>query len=486
MPDSAHLGRILIIDDQPTTRYVFRRILSKAGYSVEEAANGAEGLKKAMFLPDLIIADVNLPDMMGYDVCRRLKANPVSASIPVLQISASFVSDESKVQALEGGADSYLIQPVEPSVLIAQVQALLRLRKAEALSHLSALQWQTTFNSLTDGLAVADSQGQLVRVNRAFLGFLQLVHSDTEGSTLADVFQSRFGFPFESFIERSALGEPVELAFASSWFRARYDHILSADLGNSGGILLITDITDQKKLQETLKMSERLAATGRLAHTIAHEINNPLEALSNLLYIVQQNTALDPETHSYIRQASDELQRMSQITKQILAYHRESKHPVPVNAGDLLDGVVSMFRAATLSNRIECSTSFRSSRVICVHPGEMRQTFGNLIANALDAMGQGGGKLIVRSFDTIDALTLKRGVRIVICDSGGGIAATARSHIFDAFYTTKELKGSGIGLWLTAEAIAKHHGRIRVRSRTTGPYHGTIFDVFLPEHVPSA
>ncbi len=166
--------RILVIDDQETTRYVFRRVLTRAGYSVEEAENGEEGLAKAMFLPDLIIADVNLPDMLGYDVCRRIKANALSASIPILQISASFISDESKVQALEGGADSYLIQPVEPTVLLAQVQALLRLRKAEALSHLSALQWKTTFDALSDGLALADADGTVVRVNRAFLHLLRL------------------------------------------------------------------------------------------------------------------------------------------------------------------------------------------------------------------------------------------------------------------------------------------------------------------------
>ena len=137
--------RILIIDDQEQTRYIFRHILTRAGYSIAEAENGTQGLAMAMSLPDLIISDVNLPDMLGYDVCRRLRSNPLTASIPVLQISASFVSDESKVQALEGGADSYLTQPVEPTVLLAQVSALLRLRRAETLSNLSSRQWQTTF-----------------------------------------------------------------------------------------------------------------------------------------------------------------------------------------------------------------------------------------------------------------------------------------------------------------------------------------------------
>src|ERR1700761_2016435 len=135
MPEQRNpAARILVIDDQEQTRYVFRRILNRAGYEVDEAATGSEGLTKASSTPDPIIADVNLPDMLGYDLCRRLKSDPMTARTPVLQISASFISDESKAQALQGGADSYLVQPVEPAVLLAQVTALLRLRKAESLS----------------------------------------------------------------------------------------------------------------------------------------------------------------------------------------------------------------------------------------------------------------------------------------------------------------------------------------------------------------
>lgn len=475
-------GRILVIDDQEMTRYVFRRILVKAGYAVEEAKTGAEGLAKSLTAPDLIISDVRLPDMLGYEVCRRVKSNPTTANIPVLQISASFVSDESKVQALEGGADSYLVQPIEPPVLLAQVQALLRMRKAEALSHLSALQWQSTFNSLSDGLAVTDSAGRLARVNQSFLRLLDFLHSDIEEKPLAEVFQSRFGLRFAEFVESTRSGESAELSCGHHWFRVRFDHIRQDTGPETSGVLLITDITDQKKLQETLKMSERLAATGRLAHTIAHEINNPLEALSNLLYLVETTGSLNTRTAAYVQQASLELERVSQITKQMLSYHRDSKQPVPLYAGELLEGVLSMFRTAMLSNRIDLTNRFDASRKIFVHPGEMRQAFGNLIANAIDAMNGTGGEIRVRCIDATDFRSQRRGVRIIVSDSGGGIPATVRARIFEAFYTTKELKGSGIGLWLTSEVIAKHGGRIRVRSRTEGPRRGTIFDVFLPEH----
>lgn len=480
MADPQPRAHILVIDDQERTRYIFRRILSRAGYAVEEAGTGGEGLTKALSEPDVIISDVNLPDMLGYDLSRRLKADPVTAGIPVLQISASFTSDESKAQALQGGADSYLVQPVEPAVLLAQIQALLRLKKAEALSSLSARQWQTTFDSLSDGLALIGPDGLLIRANQAFLRMLDATYSEIEGQAIETVFESAFALPFNEYLARTKNGTPVELSCRESWFRIRYDAVQQDTPGTSGSILLLTDVTEHKKLQELLKMSERLAATGRLAHIIAHEINNPLEAMANLLYLVEQNPLLDETGKSYLAQASLELQRISQITKQILAYHRESKQPVAMRAEEVLEGVLEMFRSRMISAGVELEKQIDCSRVIFVYPGEMRQAFGNMIANALDAMERGGGYLRVRCFSSSDPATQRKGVRFVFSDSGSGIPEHVHPHIFGAFFTTKEAKGSGIGLWLTSEIVAKHNGRMRVRSRTSGRNRGTLFDIFLP------
>jgi len=480
MSKPADGARILVIDDQVTTRYVFWRILTGAGYQVVEAETGADGLMKAMQMPDVIIADVNLPDMLGYDLVRRIRSNPSTSSIPVLQVSASFISNESKVQGLEGGADSYLTQPVEPTVLLAQIQALLRMRRAEALSHLSSWQWQTTFDALSDGLAVADSAGILVRVNRAFLQLLNLKYSEAQGKPLARVFESKFGIALDRLIETSETVQPMELSFGGLQFRARYDRILLDPLQDGGAILLLTDITHLRKLQETLKMTERLAATGRLAHIIAHEINNPLEALANLLYLVDADVALSAGSRGFVRQSLSELERISKITKQILAYHRESKQPIVARAQELVEGVLSMLYPAMIANQIELRSRFAGSRCVRVLPGEIRQAFGNLVSNAVDAMG--GGTLRVSCFDAIDYPSERKGVRFLFSDTGSGIASETLSNIFDAFFTTKGMKGSGIGLWLTSEIIAKHGGRIRVRSRTEGPYRGSLFDIFLPEY----
>jgi two-component system, NtrC family, sensor kinase len=476
-------GRILIIDDQEPTRYVFRHSLSRAGFDVEEAETGTDGLLRAMAEPDLIICDVNLPDMLGYDVCKRLKSNPVTFSIPVLQISASFVSDESKVQALEGGADSYLTQPVEPTVLIAQVNALLRLRRAESIANLSARQWQTTFDSLSDGVALLNFERTIVRTNRTFRDMLGLMASETERAQLDGIFLNRFGISFAECQSRFSSGTPVELPSGNRWFRLRQNAIESDPQEESGSVLLITEITAQRKLQETLKFNERLAATGRLAHVIAHEINNPLEAMSNLLFLAECSSTATSETHSYVQQASVQLLRISEITKQVLAYHRESKDPVATRADEVLDNVLAMYRSHLMGRRVALEAKLNCSSEIFVRPGELRQVFGNLISNALDAIGPGGGTLRVRCFNVTDQRTKRKGVRIFFSDSGSGIADELLPNIFDAFFTTKGTEGSGVGLWLSVDLLTKQDGYLRVRTRTAGPYRGTLFSIFLPLHV---
>ncbi|SEB86132.1 PAS domain S-box-containing protein [Terriglobus roseus] len=481
MSNDRGVGRILLIDDQESTRYIFHRILSRAGYVVDEAQTGREGLAKAMMLPDLVICDVNLPDMLGYDVSRRLKSNPLTLNIPVLQVSAAFFSDESRVQALDGGADSYLTQPVDPTVLVAQVNALLRMRRAESLSSLSALQWKTTFDALSDGVALANADGVLVRVNSTFLSLMDMVSSDAEGKSLAVIFEEKFGQPFAEFLREAGSGAPAEMVYRDRWLRVRYDRILNDANVESGLILLIADITDQKKLQETLKLSERLAATGRLAHVIAHEINNPLEAMQNLLYLAQMETTPPGDVEAYLHQASEELTRISQITKQVLAYHRGSPQPVLTRSDEILESVLALFRTMFIHGRVELEMKTDCNIPVMLHPGEIRQVLSNIVSNALDAMGGGHGcRLQTRCITSTEEGTGRRGVRFLFSDNGPGIPTEVLPRIFEAFYTTKDSKGSGVGLWLSAEVIGKHRGSVRVRTRTGGKYHGTLFDVFLP------
>jgi signal transduction histidine kinase len=289
-----------------------------------------------------------------------------------------------------------------------------------------------------------------------------------------------FEITFDQFLANLGAGTSVELGFQNRWFRLRHNPIESAPGDENGSILLLTEITDQKKLQETLKFSERLAATGRLAHVIAHEINNPLEALSNLLYLAERALPATDETHGYVEQASKELERISRITKQVLAFHRESKEPLVTRADEILEGVLAIFRAHIMASKVHLNVHLNSSSQIFVHPGELRQVFSNLISNALEAIGQGGGTLGVRCVNTIDLRSNRKGIRFIFSDSGLGIPDDLLPNIFEAFFTTKGLKGSGVGLWLSSEILKRHDGYIRIRTRTEGRYRGTLFSVFLP------
>jgi signal transduction histidine kinase len=312
---------------------------------------------------------------------------------------------------------------------------------------------------------------------------LGLVTSETEGQQITDILLGKFAISFDEFQSKFKGGVPVELSNGNRWFRLRQNLIEADPQEDSGSVLLITEITAQRKLQESLKFNERLAATGRLAHVIAHEINNPLEAMSNLLFLAERSSAGTSETHGYVAQASSELLRISEITKQVLAYHRESKEPIVTRADEVLDNVLAMYRSHLMGSRVTLEAKLNCSSEIFVRPGELRQVFGNLISNALDAIGPSGGTLRVRCFNVTDQATKRKGVRFFFSDSGSGIADDLLPSIFDAFFTTKGTEGSGVGLWLSADLLNKQDGNLRVRTRTAGPYRGSLFSIFLPLHV---
>src|SRR5579872_286809 len=279
---------ILVIDDREENRYITARILRRSGFQVIEGRSGSDALSLSQQNPDLIVLDIRLPDMSGYDACKRLKANPATRSIPILHLSATFVSAESKVMSLEGGADAYLTQPVEPPVLVATVKALLRLGKAEALSRLSARQWQATFDSLSEGIGLLDTDGCIQRCNRAMAELLRKRYSEIEGAKVSPLLQTALGLHHQLSVSDSAQSFETESA-GRRWFRVSLNPIFEHDEQLAGGIFILAEITDRKRAEESLRVNEQLAATGRLAHSIAHEINNPLEALTNLIYLLGTN-----------------------------------------------------------------------------------------------------------------------------------------------------------------------------------------------------
>ncbi len=478
MRDEAR-ATILVVDDREENRYIVSRTLLAAGYSVVQARTGQEALAKASDLPDLVLLDIRLPDMTGYDVCNRIKANPTTRGIPVVHLSASFITSESKVMSLEGGADAYLTQPVEPPVLLATVKALLRLRKAEAMSRLSARQWQVTFDSLSEAIGLLDERGRIQRCNRAMSELTGRRYSEIEGKTLREILAESLRItvpPTDNDMSRRR----VEVESPDQrWFVISTDQIVDQDGLPSGNIFVVSDVTDTKRAEEALKMSERLAATGRLAHSIAHEINNPLEAVVNLLYLMDHSPDV-AEIKSYIAQATAEIARVSRITKHTLAFHREAPSPIDLNVGELVDSVVSLYGPQLASRNISIRREYDKNTAIVGLPSALQQAIANFLSNAIDASKQ-GGEITLRVSQSREWRNSQRdGVRILVADHGRGIPNDVRKRIFDAFFTTKGTKGSGLGLWLSLGIVHKHGGHVHLRSSVTPAHSGTCFSIFLP------
>ncbi|MBW4037378.1 MAG: response regulator [Acidobacteria bacterium] len=466
---------ILLVDDRPANRYSVAHALKRAGYTVVEAETGQEGLDLAKQLPSAIILSVKLPDIIGYEVCRRLKANPRTGHIPVLQLSAAFVDNESRVYALESGADAYLTQPVEPNVLIATIKSLVKLHEAESIAKLSAAQWQATFDALSEGVAVLGPNSIIERCNRALSELLELPYAEIEGKRIGELLDGSLNMLLSGENKTGV----QEITWGSRYLRARIEPV-DIDGTMIGGIFILADLTFQKMTERTALLNERLVATGRIAHTIAHEINNPLEAITNLLYLLGTQQSSATEVSLYLSMAEAELARVSRIAKQILSFHRESPQRIQVELTPLIEDVLALNNREITEKHLRVDTICTTPLTAEVFPAQLRQVLSNIIRNAIEAAAPRGHLVIKISRAAMTQTLTEPGVRISIADDGVGIARENLPNVFDAFFTTKPVKGAGIGLWLASTIIQEHRGRIRIRSSDKPGHSGTVVSVHLP------
>lgn len=243
-----------------------------------------------------------------------------------------------------------------------------------------------------------------------------------------------------------------------------------------GRSLIARDISAEKQSEEAIRRSEKLATAGRLAASIAHEINNPLEAVLNLLYLARH----DPnQSVKYLTMAEHEVVRVAQIAQQTLGFVRDANTPSLVDPAAIMDEILQLYSRKLDRRQIRVSRRYRNQLHIEGYSGELRQLLANLVVNAIDAM-ENKGYLHVRVTTCRECAGGRDGVRITIADDGGGIKRNDLQHIFEPFYTTKKETGTGLGLWVSRGIVEKHRGWIRVRSRTLGQHTGTVFVIFLP------
>jgi signal transduction histidine kinase len=268
---------------------------------------------------------------------------------------------------------------------------------------------------------------------------------------------------------------PLELRYLDFVYQPKRE----PDGSVSGIIILGVDVTDAKRSEQLLLRSEKLNAVGRLASSIAHEINNPLESVTNLIFLAQ-SAAVSPKTKEYLATAEIELRRVSAIANQTLQFHRQSTNPGPVTVTSLIDATLPLYQSRIANARVQIERRDRARRPVTCLDGEIRQVLSNLIGNAIDAMSQKDRRLLIRSREGTDWRTGRRGVTLTIADTGSGMSADTISRIFEPFFTTKGNKGTGLGLWISREIIERHRGSLKVKSRDAAHCSGTVFTLFLP------
>ena len=367
-------------------------------------------------------------------------------------------------------------------------------RRAEELFQ-SEQQLRTTLDSIGDGVITCDAAGRIQMMNPVARELTGWGLSEARGQPLEKVFH------IVSEVTRETVETPVAkvkrlnriVGMANHPILIRKDgtELNVADSGapirdqkgeTRGIVLVFRDITIERKTQDALMANEKLAVAGRLAATIAHEIHNPLDSVSNLLYLMR-NGASKEESIQFMDMAEQELARVTQISRAMLGLYRESKAPVVVDLKEMLYEILLLLERRLIDLGVTVSTDMPKLVSVAAFPAELRQVFTNLITNAAEAAGPGG---VVKVSITADSVSLDTtgkkkltGATVTISDNGPGIPDDVQANLFQPFFTTKGERGTGLGLWISRGIVNKHGGTISLESATDETEHGTVVSVFL-------
>lgn len=483
--------RILVVDDTEANRYAVARHLRKAGYMVLEAPEGRTAL--AMIQedpPDLLIVDIRMPGLDGFEVVRRLRADPRTAHLPVLHVSASFTDPASQAAGLDSGADGYLTHPVEPLVLLASVRALLRARAAERDAKAAEAAWRATFEAIGDGVCVVDASGRVLRYNAALEAIVGA--RDLQGRRLPELMPGIVAVPDPPFLVaadgRALAG--TELAAEGRRLLVSCRSMPEPDGSARRAVCVMTDVTRQRAAEARLQQAQRLEAAGQLAGGIAHEINNMMTVVLGLSEFMVRSGELSEGHQRDMSEISKAANRAAEMARQLLAFtRRQVLHPTLLDLNSTLAAMGRLMRQLMGASREVVFHLSPDAGLVYADQGQLEQVLLNLALNARDAMPRGGRFSITTSLERLGpefaaqhpGIEIRHGeyALITVADTGSGMDAETLERAFEPFYTTKPVgEGSGLGLATVYGIIKQSNGYVWAESEPGG---GTRFHVYLPQ-----
>jgi two-component system sporulation sensor kinase C len=446
---------------------------------------------------ELIVADEVAARLVGETLERREEqVEGVNPAVIAVRTRGTAVQGAGPV-TLDGREHEFegvLTLPQEPGATVAQLGLFLYAHRAYARRYENALEElhlnRRIFRSVTSGISVANATMEdmpLVYVNPAFEVMTGYSLEEVRGLNCRFLQNGENDQPGLTLIREALKAEREVVAVIRNYRKdgtAFWNELALSPIRNRDGQLthvvgIQMDVTARVEFEAALRESEKLAAVGRLAASIAHEINNPLESVMNLLYLARE-AADEGAMRDYIGQADKELQRVAQITSQSLRFYKQSTKPQAVRCADLLEGVLDVYHGRLLNAHVKLEVRERMAESIVCLESEIRQVLSNLVRNAIDAMMGTGGRLLVRSREATEWKHGVRGVMLTVADTGTGISAETKAKMYTAFFTTKGIGGTGLGLWVSSEIVQRNSGRLWVRSSQKPGGGGTVFQLFLP------
>jgi PAS domain S-box-containing protein len=374
--------------------------------------------------------------------------------------------------------------------------AIAALRKNAQATYDSEQRLRTTLTSIGDGVIVCDQHGRVELLNAVAEQLTGWTQAEAAQQPISDIFlildettRELMENPVDAVLRTR---RAVSLANHAILLRRGGGEIQIDDSGSpisdrsgdlAGVVMVFRDVTEQRRTQAALLASEKLAVTGRLAATLAHEIHNPLDSVVNLLYLMKNGSSPE-ENIEFLDLASSELDRVTQISRAMLGMYRESRTPIELDLRELLDSILLLLQRQITQAGITLKKDLADNVKISGYPAELRQVFTNLLTNAMDASTPGSViEVSLRgtpAFDGERSRSIRSGVTVSVIDHGPGIPSDTIKHLFQPFFTTKGEKGTGLGLWVSQGIVQRHGGDIRLDSHIDETNHGTTVSVFLP------